>query len=542
MSNELTKQIFSLIKLNNKLIAVESPLQERLKLLTNLALECQQYNINCYLWTLEDDALHQLSTNEEGLSLQRVDQYQAIAKSRREHYFEILRFWKTTDLSGILILEGIFPWLGEATTDPDFFLTSEWIKSALINLKLYNCNANKTAILLGSNATVSSDIAPEVPTVIQQLPAIEEISSYLAQILLDYSHSDIHATANAGLGMYLADIDYGIRQAIANHEITPDELVEKLSAYKIELFKRIYNIQFLQPPSTPIGGLELIQQAFKTYKRLLSSLAKAYNLRLPKGILLIGPPGTGKSYSAKASSAQLGLPLIILEWGSFRSYGNLAEYKLKNLLALVDRINRVILYLDDFDKGFAGDDDLSKRLAGMLLTWMQERTSEVLIIASANNIQWLPPELTRSGRFDEIFKVDLPNYGERHEIFKIHLARFDPRFRNGGDGYSEEEWKRLLKATQRCVGAEIQAIVERAAVFSFCQMFGDDVAPASELPSLEITLSALLAARQSMNPLAIREADRVESMRNIAALHGLPSSPIDSSIYSLGNVDIFGET
>ncbi|MCC5610044.1 ATP-binding protein [Nostoc sp. CHAB 5834] len=541
MSNELTKQIFSLIKLKNKLIAVESPLQERLKLLTNLASECQQYNINCYLWTLEDDALHQLSSNEGGLSLQRVEQYQAIAKNRREHYFEILRFWKTTDLQGILILEGIFPWLGEATTDPDFFLTSEWIKSALINLKLYNHSCNKTAILLGSNATVSSDIAPEVPTVIQQLPAIEEISSYLAQILPNnYSHGDIHATAIAGLGMYLADIDYGIRQAIANHEITPDELVEKLSAYKIELFKRIYNIQFLQPPSTPIGGLELMQSAFKTYKRLLTTLAKAYNLRLPKGILLIGPPGTGKSYSAKASSAQLGLPLIILEWGSFRSYGNLAEYKLKNLLALVDRINRVILYLDDFDKGFAGDDDLSKRLAGMLLTWMQERTSEVLIIASANNIQWLPPELTRSGRFDEIFKVDLPNYGERHEIFKIHLARFDPRFRNGGDGYSEEEWKRLLKATQRCVGAEIQAIVERAAVFSFCQMFGDDVSPLQELPSLEITLSALLAARQSMNPLAIREADRVESMRNIAALHGLPSSPIDSSIYSLGNVDIFG--
>lgn len=510
MNDELIKEIFGLIKLNNKLIAVESPLQERVRLLINLASECEQYNINCYLWTLEDDALQQLSTNEEGLSLQRVDQYQAIAKSRREHYFEILRFWKTTDLQGILILEGIFPWLGESTTDPDFFLTSEWIKSALINLKLYNCNANKTAILLGPNATVSSDIAPEVPTVIQQLPAIEEISSYLAQVLPDYSHSDIHATANASIGMYLADIDYGIRQAIANHEITPNELVEKLSAYKIELFKRIYNIQFLQPPSTPIGGLELMQQAFKTYKRLLSTLAKAYNLRLPKGILLIGPPGTGKSYSAKASSAQLGLPLIILEWGSFRSYGNLAEYKLKSLLALVDRINRIILYLDDFDKGFAGDDDLSKRLAGMLLTWMQERTSEVLIIASANNIQWLPPELTRSGRFDEIFKVDLPNYGERHEIFKIHLARFDPRFRDRGDGYSEEEWKRLLKATQRCVGAEIQAIVERAAVFSFCQMFGDDVAPASELPSLEITLSALLAARQSMNPLAIREADRVE--------------------------------
>ncbi|WP_309295018.1 ATP-binding protein [Trichormus variabilis] len=404
---------------------------------------------------------------------------------------------------------------------------------------MYNCNAQKTAILLGPNASLSSDIAPYIPTLIQQLPIIEEIKTHLPQVLPDYSADEIHATAIASVGMYLADIDYGIRQAIAP-EVTPLELRQKLSAYKIELFKRIYNIQFLQPPSTPIGGLELMQQAFKTYKRLLTTLAKAYNLRLPKGILLIGPPGTGKSYSAKASSAQLGLPLIILEWGNFRSYGNLAEYKLKNLLALVDRINRVILYLDDFDKGFAGDDDLSKRLAGMLLTWMQERTSEVLIIASANNIEWLPPELTRSGRFDEIFKVDLPNYGERHEIFKIHLARFDARFRNGGDGYTEPEWKRLLKATQRCVGAEIGAIVERAAVFTFCQMFSEDVLSVSELPPLEITLSALLTARQNMNPLAIREADRVESMRNKAALQGQASSPVDSSIYSLGNIDIFG--
>ncbi|MBH8573559.1 ATP-binding protein [Nostocaceae cyanobacterium CENA369] len=539
MNNELTKQIFSLIKLNNKLIAVESPLQERLRLLTNLACECQRLDINCYLWTLEDDQIHQLVVNQETLALQTVDQYQAIAKNRREHYFEILRFWKTTDLQGILILEGIFPWLGESNTDPDFFLTSEWIKSALINLKLYNYKANKTTILLGPNASLSSDIAPEVPTLIQQLPTIEEISTYLPQVLPDSSQVKIHAIAIASVGMHLADIDSGIQQAIAP-EITPDELIKKLSAYKIDLLRRVYNIEFLQPPTISVGGLELMQEAFRRYKRLLTSLAQAYNLRLPKGILLIGPPGTGKSYSAKACSQQLGLPLIILEWGSFRSYGNLAEYKLKNLFALVDRINHIILYLDDFDKGFAGDDDLSKRLAGMLLTWMQERKSEVLIIASANNIEWLPPELTRSGRFDEIFKVDLPNYGERHEIFTLHLARFDTRFHNGGDAYSEDEWKRLLKATQRCVGAEIGAIVERAAISCFCQMFPDDVLSVSELPPLEITLSALLAARQSMNPLAIREADKVESMRNIATLQGQPSSPIDSSIYSLGNVDIFG--
>jgi SpoVK/Ycf46/Vps4 family AAA+-type ATPase len=337
--------------------------------------------------------------------------------------------------------------------------------------------------------------------------------------------------------MYLADIETGVKTALA---IGNSELVKKVSAYKIELLKRVYNVEFLQPMTIPVGGLELMQSAFKGYKRLLTPLAKSYNLRLPKGVLLIGPPGTGKSHSAKACSQILELPLVIVEWGHFRSYGNMAEYKLKKLLALVDRINRIIFYLDDFDKGFAGDDDLSRRLGGMLLTWMQERTSDVLIIASANNIQWLPPELTRSGRFDQIFKIDLPNNGERHSIFKIHLARFDKRFSHGGDAFTPEEWQRLLKVTHRCVGAEIQAIVERAAFSIFCQSFDEETPALEDLPPLQITLTALLESRKSVNPLAIREADRIESMRNKADLQGLPSSPVDSSIYSLGDIDIFG--
>ncbi|YAF99423.1 MAG: ATP-binding protein (plasmid) [Nodularia sp. CChRGM 3473] len=531
----IVAEIFNLIHLKNPLIALESPLPERVRLLTNIATECNTQARNCYLWTLEDDHLHQLQTNEGELTLLPVREYQPItAKSRREHYFEILRFWKTTNLEGILILEGIFPWLGTDTTDPDFFLTSEWIKSALINLKLYNRNSSKIAVLLGPNASLSPDIAAEIPTVIQQLPTIDEIRAYLPGILpAVYSESEIHDLAIAAVGMYIADIEYGICSIVTDN-ITA---VEKLSAYKINLLNRVYNIEFLQPPAIEVGGLELMQESFKKYKRLTTPLAKAYNLRLPKGVLLIGPPGTGKSHSAKACSQRLGAPLIIVEWGNFRSYGNLAEYKLKKLLALADRINNIILYLDDFDKGFAGDDDLSRRLAGMLLTWMQERTSDVLIIASANNLDLLPPELTRCGRFDEIFKVDLPNNGERYEIFKIHLARFDERFRNGNP-FTDEEWRRLLKETQRCVGAEIQTIVERAAATTFCQMFPQDVL-LHELPPLEITLTSLLEARKNINPLAIREADKVETMRNKADLQGLPSSPVDSSIYSVGNVNIF---
>ncbi len=97
-----------------------------------------------------------------------------------------------------------------------------------------------------------------------------------------------------------------------------------------------------------------------------------------------------------------------------------------------------------------------------------------------------------------------------------------------------------MKVTHRCVGAEIQAIVERAAVSIFCQSFGEQTPATDDLPPLQITLTALLESRKNVNPLAIREADRIESMRNIADLQGLPSSPVDSSIYSLGDIDIFG--
>jgi hypothetical protein len=579
--NDLMAEVFKLIKLQNPMFALESPLQERPKLLSNITFQCELQNIKCYLWSFEDDSLYQLQIDTGKLTLQSVSEYQPKDKSRQEHYFEILRFWKFTHLQGVLILEGIFPWL----TSNSEFLTSEWIKSALINLKLYNCNSPKTAILLGPNASLSPDIAAEVVTLYQQLPTIAEITTCLKQLLPEYNCSEIDETAQAGVGLYIADIEYAIKHIIASGLFEPREFTKPLLAYKVNLFKRVHNIEFLQPPAMKIGGLELMQESFLKYKQLMTPLAQAYNLRIPKGVLLIGPPGTGKSYSAKVCSQLLGIPMMIVEWGNFRSYGDQAQFKLKKLLALVDRIDRIIFYLDDFDKGFAGDDDLGRRLAGMLLTWMQERTSNVLIIASANNLEFLPPELTRCGRFDDIFKVDLPNNGERHEIFKIHLARFDQRFRNGSDVYSEQEWRRLLKETYRCVGAEIGAIVEKAAASTFCLMFehptndqaplgqgvgcgvwgvAEEIAPTtscvqapsslhptpyplhptnddnySQLPPLEITVAALLEARQNINPLAIREADKVERMRNRASLQGLPSSPIDNSVYSHGNINIF---
>ncbi|RAM50972.1 MAG: ATP-binding protein [Hapalosiphonaceae cyanobacterium JJU2] len=534
-----------LIQEEYPLIACESPLQERLRLLVHITQFCQNNNRKCYLWNLGEEAIKELTVENSKLRIAEFKDYIPKPRYNKEDYFHVLSFWKQYQESGVLIIENIYPWIKEnSSKETEFFLVSEWIKSSLINIKLYNQNTGKIALLLGATADISSDIVAEIPIWKQDLPDVSEIINSLIQTRIlppGYTEIDYLTVANAGMGLYISDIINLLKEVKKTTDFNnSEEVAIALLKQKIQLLNRLYDIEFLPPPKVQLGGLELMQESFKKFKRLLTPRAKQYNLRVPKGIMLVGPPGTGKSHSAKACSQNMGIPLIMVDWGNFRSFGNQAEIKLERLLKLADKLSQIILYFDDFDKGFAGDDNLARRLSGKLLTWMQERTSDVLVIASVNRMEWLPPELTRAGRFDYLFKVDLPNNGERYTIFKLHAARFDERFRNGGDPWSEEEWRRILKATNRCVGAEIQTIVERAASTIFCSTVKEDTYSEEKLPPLKLTIEALLEERRQINPLAIREADRIESMRNKADQQALPSSPLDSSRFAVGNIDIFG--
>ncbi|MEO0970206.1 MAG: ATP-binding protein [Cyanobacteria bacterium J06639_18] len=544
---QVVKDIFNIINIKKSpLIAVESPLQERSRLLVNLVVQAKSIQKKCYLWSLDEDALIEIEVDEnQKLTKNVADNYIPIKdKQQKENYFHILKFWRNCTMEGILVVEGLFPWIANTNhQETEFFLVSEWIKAALININLDNHNTDKTMVLLGAHANLAPEMRAEIPIITQQLPTHEEITTYLESQIAGFSKDNYANIASAVIGLHIADISRCLATTKNDVDLNNPKAVEQsLFKQKIEMLNRLYSIEFVPPSNTALGGYELMQEVFRKYRRITTPLAKAYNLSLPKGVLLVGPPGTGKSHSAKVCSQILGVPLIIVDWGNFRSYGNMAELKLKNLLVLADRISQVIIYFDDFDKGFAGEDDLAMRLAGKLLTWMQERTSQVLVFASVNKMEKLPPELTRSGRFDDIFQVDLPNNGERHTIFKIHLARFDSRFRNNVESpYTKDEWRRIIKATNRCVGAEIKAIVENAARSTFCKMYSNENINTyeGELPPLTISVEAIIEARTMMNPLAIREADRVEAMRNRAAIQALPASPADKSEFALGNVSIY---
>jgi AAA+ superfamily predicted ATPase len=180
-----------------------------------------------------------------------------------------------------------------------------------------------------------------------------------------------------------------------------------------------------------IGGVEVLKDWVRKRRSAYSIKAKDFGLPPPRGILLVGIPGSGKSYVAKSVGFILGLPTLQMDYGSvFSSLVGESERKMREAITLAEAVSPCVFWVDEIDKAVSGaksdlDSGVSRRVLGYFLTWMQERDPEkpVFVVATANQVSHLPPELLRKGRFDEIFAVNLPNEMERREIFKIHINK-----------------------------------------------------------------------------------------------------------------------
>ena len=209
-----------------------------------------------------------------------------------------------------------------------------------------------------------------------------------------------------------------------------------------------------------IGGLDKLKEWLRQRGMAFSEKAREFGLPEPKGILLLGVQGCGKSLAAKATASLWNLPLLKLDVGKiFDSYLGSSEKNIREAIHVAEALAPNILWLDEIDKAFAGvggrhtaDSGASARVFGTFLTWMQEKTAPVFILATANNINALPPELLRKGRFDEIFFIDLPDQKERESIFKIHLKKRNrepkkfntKKFSKQADGFSGAGIEQLI--------------------------------------------------------------------------------------------------
>lgn len=263
-----------------------------------------------------------------------------------------------------------------------------------------------------------------------------------------------------------------------------------------------------------IGGLEHLKEWLSKRKAAFSAKAKEYGLPMPKGFIAVGIPGTGKSLVAKATASILGVPLLRMDGGKiFGSLVGESERNLRSAIATAEAIAPCCLQIEELEKAFAGsassgatDGGTSARVFGSLLTWLQEKTAPVFVVATANDVSQLPDELLRAGRWDSLWYVDLPNETEREDIWRIQIAKHGRK----PDAYSIAH---LAKATDSFTGAEIESIFTEALFNAF-----DEGMEPSEMH--------IGAAIQNTVPLSKTMAGTIEALRQWAQGRARRASPL----------------
>ena len=276
-----------------------------------------------------------------------------------------------------------------------------------------------------------------------------------AQVKIDLDDAGRERLLQAALGLTLGEAENVFAKIIVKDErLSGDDVIE-VFAEKQQIIRKSGLLEYYTTEEgfANIGGLAVLKDWLDKRAAAFTKEARAFGLPAPKGILMLGVQGCGKSLCAKAVSNQWQLPLLRFDMG--RMFGSLvgsSEENVRRAIAVAESVAPAILWVDEIDKAFAGsqgsgatDGGTTARVFGTFLTWLSEKTAPVFVVATANDISQLPPELLRKGRLDEIFFVDLPSQEERKDIFRIHLnrrGREADEVRSGGAGGGEQGLQR----------------------------------------------------------------------------------------------------
>lgn len=340
----------------------------------------------------------------------------------------------------------------------------------------------KTVLFLGAGLSVPLDLQKESFEIDLPLPGIEEIRQELDTALAVRNSSgdtpleiapEIEEKLIKGvLGLTSREARKALQLALQGRDMVDDDAFRLLVAEKRHLVQGSDLLEFydLEEGVRDVGGLEVLKDWLRQRAEAFTERAREQGIPLPKGLLLLGVQGCGKSLTARATARLLSFPLVRLDVANLLSSDRgTSERNLRDVLRLMETIAPAVLWLDEIEKGFAGLGEESKgqdavmaRLFGSFLTWMESRKQPVFVVATANSVANLPPELLRRGRFDELFFVDLPNYHERLDILGIHL---------GKRGWKPEKYdlERIANRTEGFSGAELEQIVVAAMIDSFGQ-------------------------------------------------------------------------
>jgi ATPase family associated with various cellular activities (AAA) len=278
------------------------------------------------------------------------------------------------------------------------------------------------------------------------LPAGIELDS----ILLEFGVDPNTEIARYASGLSSDDL----RKALAESKRTKDPAIY-LREYRKNRFIQA-GITFAPPPTVAkIGGLNLLQQEISAVKFRFSPLGKSFGLPTPRGWMLVGPPGSGKTHTAKVMSFELGYPMVMLSIEAALVGGIPA---VQAAIEIAESLAPCIFYIDEADKFF--DTPEGQQVLGHLLTWMNDKVTPVFVMMTLNRIEKLPPEITRSGRIEDFWFVDLPDPVSRKEILEIHIDRFRDSFESSAN-WTLTAWHQLALQTNKFTGSELESLVEK---------------------------------------------------------------------------------
>jgi AAA+ superfamily predicted ATPase len=379
------------------------------------------------------------------------------------------------------------------------------VKRKLRSLAQRSPFAKKTILVTTPTPKVPEELRDEVLVIDFPPPSAVELESVLGRLVkapgvrVNLTAAGREKLVQAALGMTAAQAQRVFAKAIVEDGVLDDRDIDLVTEEKRQIIRENKALEFFAVTRMidEVGGLDRLKQWLRLRERAFTQEARDYGLPFPKGIALIGIPGTGKSLTAKMIGGLWRLPLLRLDVGSL--YGSLmgeSEERTRRALQLAETVAPCVLWLDEMEKALShGDLDsgTSTRVFGSILTWMQEKTAPCFVVATANDIGSLPPELLRKGRFDEIFFLDLPTLKERQAIFAVHLAK---RRRIPEDF----DVARLARESEGYVGAEIEQAVIDAMYVGFNAV-------------REFTTEDIAQAIKRQVPLSISQREIVEALR-----------------------------
>jgi len=382
-------------------------------------------------------------------------------------------------------------------------------------------NPGKHMFIISSSLNLPPDLEKEVTVVDVPLPDLDETREIFKSILSNSKYAELakgitpeleDKSLHGLLGLGATEMELALKRSLVGKKTVDDSVIEELLEEKAQLVRKSGTLEFVRSKVKldQIGGLENIKEWLDTRSNAYSSKAKEFGLDTPKGVLVMGISGCGKSLCAKAIASAWNLPLLRLDLNQvYSGLMGSPEDVFRRSIKTVEASAPCVLWIDEIEAGITrsgekSSDSPASRIFGYFLTWMQEKEAPVFIAATANQIDLLPPEILRKGRFDEIFFVTLPSQEERNNIFQIHL-------RDRGKDPTLFDLSSLAKNSDGLSGAEI----EQAVVSAMYDSFSKDK---------EIDNNALVIATSSIVPLSTTMREEISKLERWASDRAVKAS------------------